>query len=854
MKTRNHRLLFFTFLILLPLTLATAATAPPLEVIDPNPVRGRFFVALYGNDEWSGKIPEPNAGRTDGPFKTFKQAQTAHRADNVATRIIVRQGTYYFSEPFVLGIADSGSTYEAYPRERVVISGGRRIKEWTKGPGNVWSARIPEVMTDKWIFRQLRVGDVLQPNARHPNVDPLDPLEGGWSFVVPSGQMKGAFKMGISKIQNPGDWIEWSVTVPRDGEYRVFFLYNAQNPRQLGPDVGPRMSLSVDGSPAVKLKNIRNTTRNVWRETAKVTMREGTHIVRWSNDEGGYLNLDALLFTNDPVWNPGRNRAPAAGRVAVTVQAEIVAKHGCKEIVIPEGKTPTYKNQFKFKFGDVLAYPKSLQPEYHMFAGNGDANTILYQQRADMRIHAVQVEKSSNAAQDIRPGNRFFVSNIMEGLDSPGEWYLDLKRTTLYYWPTALNFQEDGIVAPKLDRIIHIKGDASKNEFVQDITIKGMIFSDTTYSRHFNIFLPSDAAIWLSGARKCVLEGNRFVNLGGNAIRLEEQSSENQIIGNEIAHVGQGGVILLGDNETQPKKNVIAGNWIHHIGAVLKHVAGVYCVSASETHVAHNLFEDLPRYAISFKSLNARSYSHNNIAEYNDIYRTCLETVNGAAIETTGLHKLDTGNIIQYNRIIDTIGRVSAAGATGVGFRKPALSWGILLDAYSSGTRVRGNEVGGNAEGGLCVTGGRNNRIENNIFANGVKHQVLFRPDSFSQNNTFVRNVLQFSLPGGDFIGSGGRWSNRFFESCDKNYFWATLGVGQIQNATVPLTPLGNFEKWQAGGFDKHSFIKNPQLTGPVENDLRLPRDSPVYSDINFEALPYQKIGLKGFAKSWKKQ
>jgi hypothetical protein len=27
-----------------------------------------------------------------------------------------------------------------------------------------------------------------------------------------------------------------------------------------------------------------------------------------------------------------------------------------------------------------------------------------------------------------------------------------------------------------------------------------------------------------------------------------------------------------------------------------------------------------------------------------------------------------------------------------------------------------------------------------------------------------------------------------------------------------------------------------------------------VYSDINFEALPYQKIGLKGFAKSWKKQ
>lgn len=851
MKTRNHRILFFALLSVLTFPIATAGYSQVAEKVDPNPIRGRFFVAPYGNDEWSGKIPEPNPARTDGPFKTFKRAQTAHRADTVQSQIIVRQGDYYFDEPFVLETADSGSSYEAYPGERVVVSGGRRILNWTKGGGAAWATRIPEVLTDKWIFRQLRVGSELQPNARHPNVDPVDPYEGGWSFVEPSGEMKGAFKMGITQIQNPGDWIEWSVTTPQDGIYRVFFLYTAQNQRLRITDAGPRMSISVDGSPPAKLKNLQNTSRSVWAETATMTMGKGTHIVRWSNDEGGMLNLDALLFTDDPVWDPGRSAAPAAGRAAVIVQAEVIEKHGCKEIVIPEGKTPTYKNRFKFKFGDVLAYPDSLQPEYHIFAGHGDANTILYQQRADMRVRAVQVENSSNASQDILPGNRFFVSNIKEGLDSPGEWYLDLKAATLYHWPKSPDFQIDGVVAPKLDRIIHIKGDASKNEFVRDIAIKGMTFSDTTYSRHFNIYVPSDAAIWLTGARKCVLEGNRFVNLGGNAIRLEEQSSENEIVGNEIAHVGQGGVILLGDNESQPKKNLIAGNWIHHIGEELKHVAGVYCVSASETRVANNLFEDLPRYAISFKSLNAKSYSHNNVAEYNEIQGACLETANGAAIETTGLHKLDTGNVIQYNRIVRTVGRATDASG---GFKKPFLSWGILLDSFSSGTLVRGNEVADNAQGGLCVVGGRNNRIENNVFANGLEHQVLFRADSFSRDNTFIRNVLQYSLPGSGFIGSGGRWSNSFLGRCDNNMYWATAGLDQIRNTSVPPTPLGTFDKWQAGGFDQNSAIADPRLADPVRNELRLPRDSPVFSALNFEPLPYEKIGLQGFAGAWKKK
>ena len=39
----------------------------------------RFFVSLTGDDGWSGRFPEPNAARSDGPFRTLEAAQEAVR-------------------------------------------------------------------------------------------------------------------------------------------------------------------------------------------------------------------------------------------------------------------------------------------------------------------------------------------------------------------------------------------------------------------------------------------------------------------------------------------------------------------------------------------------------------------------------------------------------------------------------------------------------------------------------------------------------------------------------------------------------------------------------------------------------
>jgi len=38
-----------------------------------------FFVGSNGNDFWSGRLPQPNADRTDGPFATLHAACRAAR-------------------------------------------------------------------------------------------------------------------------------------------------------------------------------------------------------------------------------------------------------------------------------------------------------------------------------------------------------------------------------------------------------------------------------------------------------------------------------------------------------------------------------------------------------------------------------------------------------------------------------------------------------------------------------------------------------------------------------------------------------------------------------------------------------
>src|SRR5437016_9675 len=136
-----------------------------------HPNSATFFVATNGNDQWSGRLPSPNARRTDGPFGSVPRAFSAVREQVRFTgrtnsepavtdpgavgpsRITIRAGTYFLTEPLVIKPEDSGFVMETYPGESPILSGGRPIRGWKQIAGkNLWAADIPQVREGKWIF------------------------------------------------------------------------------------------------------------------------------------------------------------------------------------------------------------------------------------------------------------------------------------------------------------------------------------------------------------------------------------------------------------------------------------------------------------------------------------------------------------------------------------------------------------------------------------------------------------------------------------------------------------------------------------------------------------------------------
>jgi len=124
-----------------------------------------FYVAVNGNDSWSGTLPVPNSQNTNGPFASVARAQIAVRAlirthPNRPITVMLRQGIYYLplspTNPGTLQFAasDSGTsgmpiTWENYPGETAIMNGGVPVGThglgltWNHVSGNLWQVQLP---------------------------------------------------------------------------------------------------------------------------------------------------------------------------------------------------------------------------------------------------------------------------------------------------------------------------------------------------------------------------------------------------------------------------------------------------------------------------------------------------------------------------------------------------------------------------------------------------------------------------------------------------------------------------------------------------------------------------------------
>ena len=824
-----------------------------------------FYVAPDGDDL--------HLGTKETPFATLHRARAAIRelkrqqGGTLQQSVIVwlRGGTYILGEPFELTPEDSGTeehsiSYMAYPGERPVIGSGRRITNWQR-QGKIWVAHLPEVAGGEWYFRVLRVGNDWAIRARYPNFEPNNPLTGGWLYAQPEQKeavalQQGRFNVGVGRIHNRGDRLEWQLTAPQSGKYRIWLRYG-NNMRAFGVDnMGGRTGLRL-GRNTWTIANLPDTgsfSTFRWQAVATVSLEEGTHTLVWKNLQGGGLSLDAFCLTDDLDWNPATanlkslesiDRRLASGRNIIVVHAETFSKAEARELAI----LPETKSTKIITSSEVFPQWQNWDgAEIQIFPHLGWVSAILSVTGVNPQTKTIDTDSHL----DIRPGNRFFITNTLEALDSPHEWYLDRQAGNLYYYPNSPDFPQDvDVVAPKLIRLISFEGDR-RGAYVEHVHLIGLSFTDTDYTPTKNYYAPVDAAIWLSATRNCSIQCCQFTRLGGYGIRLENRSHYNRLVNNSFSQLGQGGIILAGKTAVQPYANTIAANQIDNCGLIYKHVAGVYVTTGSKNLIAHNRIQSMPRYGISLKSLGRDRYSHQNIVEYNEIIDTNLETNDTGAIETLGRDKRSSGNVIRFNFIRNAIGMTSDKNGKII---TPYFTWGIYLDDYSSGTSIYGNIIVNTVLGGVMIRGGKQNLVKNNIFVNGAENQIQIAPvDEFMQGNRVRNNIMVYSSDRAQLWHSNQNWSADGVLDSDFNLYWHTgeLNLAQTDKA---ITPKGDYQQWQAAGFDRHSLIAKPPFISSWSNnlaqsepeDFRLQPHSPILKQINFQPIPFKSIGIKGF-------
>lgn len=150
-----------------------------------------FYISPTGNDNNTGLDASSS-------FQTLERAVEAMRQTGGGDTVYLAGGTYHANTPLNLTAADSGSSFLAMSGEKVTISGGSPVSGWTQGADGIWSAHVSE--TD---VLQLTVNGVKQVESRFPDVDPNDPIKGGWLWGqdLPAGRDPGS-----SLAFNPSDF------------------------------------------------------------------------------------------------------------------------------------------------------------------------------------------------------------------------------------------------------------------------------------------------------------------------------------------------------------------------------------------------------------------------------------------------------------------------------------------------------------------------------------------------------------------------------------------------------------------------------------------------------------------------
>lgn len=429
------------------------------------------------------------------------------------------------------------------------------------------------------------------------------------------------------------------------------------------------------------------------------------------------------------------------------------------------------------------------------------------------------VDKIDKVKRDIYPkephhgygytkGQRYYFLNILEELDSPGEWYLDRSNGILYFWPPSQIGEDDVSASVMEDVIISL-------EETSFVTIRDILFECSR-----------STAVTVRGGSNNLIGGCTMRNLG-QTVAAVSGGTNNGITGCDIYDVAAGGIGVNGGDRTTltPAGNYATNNHIHHYGERVKTYQPALSVHGVGNRLAHNLIHDAPHSGVQFSG-------NENILEFNEIHHIAKETGDVGAFYT-GRNWTIRGNIIRHNYFHHLLG----PGLHGV--------MAVYLDDGASGMTIYGNVFHQSGRSAF-IGGGHDNTVENNIF---VDCEPSVHIDA---------RGLGWARP---YVVKGGSW--RMYEKlADVNYKEPPFSTKYPKLAAIldhgdPAVPRGNVvvRNISVGGtwlnmdnrievtFEGNLVDEDPGFIDRENENFQLKDDSPAYK-LGFKRIPIEKIGL----------
>ena len=436
-----------------------------------------------------------------------------------------------------------------------------------------------------------------------------------------------------------------------------------------------------------------------------------------------------------------------------------------------------------------------------------------------------------------RVDDRYYLCNLLEELDAPGEWYCDPEAKVLYYQPPAGQSPE-AVTVPALKSLFLLQGDPANGKYVENVKLTGLDLRECRAE-----------AVKMTGVKGCQVLGCDIRNIGVG-VYLGDETHGCRVAGCDITQTLGDGVAIVGtaSKHERVSDHVVDNNYIWDLGYGDYHnrTAGVWMWGCARCKATHNTVHDGPRYALGMDVGNdcemAWNYGHH----------VNLETADTGIIEAATAYiwrlpqdeefehneKYNAGNSIHHNLLHDSGGY----GQGPNGWRYGHYSWGIYLDTACSHWRIYDNVVWNTVLGGFMLNCGQQNVVENNVFADGREAQIQFNPWKGYEikANRCERNIFSY-------LGSPARLYrlNRFEPgsvSFDRNLISLPEGKPVIDGLQgVPRK--ASWEGWLKLGEDEHSVLGDPGFVDAANHDYRLKPDSAALK-LGIKSLDLHEAGV----------